>query len=174
MGNKNKTKKLVTISILLSISIVLSIVEPAFLLGVPGAKLGLANIITLVVLYLYTPKDAALLLFLRVFLVGLVYSGIWSLTFQLSLGGGTLAVLLMILVKKTNRFTIISVSVMGSLGHATGQIFVAMMVMSTPFLVYYLPVLFMMSVPAGLFIGYTSKMFIKRANDLNLIETAEN
>ena len=108
------------------------------------------------------------------FLVGLVYSGIWSLTFQLSLGGGTLAVLLMILVKKTNRFTIISVSVMGSLGHATGQIFVAMMVMSTPFLVYYLPVLFMMSVPAGLFIGYTSKMFIKRANDLNLIETAEN
>ena len=77
-------------------------------------------------------------------------------------------------VKKTNRFTIISVSVMGSLGHATGQIFVAMMVMSTPFLVYYLPVLFMMSVPAGLFIGYTSKMFIKRANDLNLIETAEN
>lgn len=174
MGNKTKTKKLVTIAIMLSISIVLSIVESLFPIGVTGAKLGLANIITLVVMYLYSPKDATLVLLLRILLVALLYSGFGSLTFWLSLSGGTVALMFMLFIKLTNRFTIVSVSVVGSLGHAAGQIFAAMILMNTAALVFYFPVIFLVAIPTGVFVGITAQKFISIAKNQNLIEIAEN
>ncbi|MCK5387727.1 MAG: Gx transporter family protein, partial [Candidatus Izimaplasma sp.] len=111
------TKRLVTLSVFLSMSIVLSIVE-SFIpsISIPGAKLGLANIMTLVILNLYGEKDAFLIVILRIFLVGLLRGTIGAPGFFLSLSGGLVAYVMMVIFLKLKIFSTVSVSVMGSLG----------------------------------------------------------
>ena len=153
------TKRLVSLSIFLSMSIVLSIVEsfiPAF--SVPGAKLGLANIMTLVILNIYGERDAFLVVTLRILLVGLIRGMIFP-TFWFSLAGGLLAYIMMVIFKRFKVFSIVSVSVMGSLGHSAGQIIMAILVLSTPQLAYYFPVLFLIAIPTGIFTGLVAKRF---------------
>ncbi len=157
-----KTRKLIFLSLMISISIVLSIVESSisvFLFVIPGVKLGLANVVTLVVLYLYGRRDAFTVLIIRVFLVGLIYSGIFSTTFWISLSGGLLAILTMILVSET-KLGIYSVSVSGSLMHMVGQIGAAIVVLSTSTLLYYLPVMVMLSVPTGVLTAFLASKVI--------------
>ncbi len=156
------TKRIVALSIFLSISIVLSIVE-SFLPVIPivGAKLGLANIMTLVILSLYGEKDAFLIVILRVILVGLLRGTLGNPGFFLSLGGGLAAYVMMVLFLKMKIFSIISVSVMGSLGHSVGQIAVAIVILSTKELVYYFPFLFLIAIPTGFFTGSVAKKFIE-------------
>jgi len=157
-----QTKRLVLLAILLAVSVVLNIVERVAiggLTGLPMVRLGLANIVILIVLYIYTVKDAFTLLILRIFLVGL-FTALFSPTFWLSLGGGLLAFLLMVIFKKLRVFTVISVSVMGSFGHAVGQILTAIFLLSTQELIAYLPVLIALSIPTGIFTGLISKRLI--------------
>lgn len=157
-----QTKRLVLLAILLAVSVVLNIVERVAiggLTGLPMVRLGLANIVILIVLYIYTVKDAFTLLILRIFLVGL-FTALFSPTFWLSLGGGLLAFLLMVIFKKLRIFTVISVSVMGSFGHAVGQILTAIFLLSTQELIAYLPVLIALSIPTGIFTGLISKRLI--------------
>lgn len=154
-------KRLTNLSIFLSISIVLSIVEsfiPSF--AVPGAKLGLANIITLVIMYTYGEKDAFVVLILRIILVALLRSGLFSPAFYISLSGGMFAYFLMFTFKRMKIFNMISVSVMGSLGHSLGQIIAAIIVLNTSQLVVYFPVLFLIAIPTGIFVGFTSRRFL--------------
>jgi heptaprenyl diphosphate synthase len=160
------TKRLVTLSIFLSISIVLSIVE-SFLPVIPivGAKLGLANIMTLVILSLYGEKDAFVVVILRVVLVGILRGSIGNPGFFLSLGGGLTAYLMMVIFLRLKVFNIISVSVMGSLGHSVGQIAVAIVILSTNELVYYFPFLFLIAIPTGIFTGSVAKKFISITKD---------
>ncbi len=157
-----ETKRLVTLGLFLAMSIVLSIIEsfiPA--ISIPGAKLGLANIMTLVVLTLYGEKDAFLIVILRIFLVGLLRGTIGAPAFYLSLSGGLLAFVMMVIFNKIKMFSIISVSVMGSLGHSLGQIIMAIFLLSVPELVYYFPLLFLIAVPTGIFTGLVAKKFIE-------------
>ncbi len=156
------TKRIVTLSIFLSISIVLSIVE-SFLPVIPivGAKLGLANIMTLVILTLYGERDAFVVVILRVILVGLLRGSMLNPGFFLSLGGALSAYLMMVIFMRLKVFSITSVSVMGSLGHSVGQITVAVIILSTKELVYWFPFLFLIAIPTGLFTGSVAKKFIK-------------
>ncbi len=156
------TKRIVTLSIFLSISIVLSIVE-SFLPVIPivGAKLGLANIMTLVILSLYGEKDALVVVLLRVLLVGLLRGSLGNPGFFLSLGGGLTAYLMMVIFSRLKVFSLTSISVMGSLGHSVGQIAVAIIILSTNELLYYFPFLFVIAIPTGLFTGSVAKKFIE-------------
>jgi heptaprenyl diphosphate synthase len=150
------TQKLVLISILIAISIVLNIIERfalGGLTGLPMIRLGLANIVVLMVLYLYQAKDAFLVLIIRIFLVGL-FTSLFSPTFFLSLGGGLLAYLGMIIGKSLKVFSIIGVSVLGSFGHALGQIIAAIIILSTQELIVYFPWLVVLSLPTGLLTGF--------------------
>lgn len=160
------TKRIVTLGIFLSISIVLSIVE-SFLPIIPvvGAKLGLANIMTLVILYMFGERDAFVVVILRVILVGLLRGSLGNPGFFLSLGGGLVAYLMMVLFMKLRVFNIISVSVMGSLGHSVGQIAVAIFILSTNELVYYFPLLFLIAIPTGFFTGSVARKFIQITKD---------
>ena len=160
------TKRIVTLSIFLSISIVLSIVE-SFLPVIPivGAKLGLANIMTLVILSLYGERDAFVVVILRVILVGLLRGSMLNPGFFLSLGGALSAYLMMVIFMRLKIFSITSVSVMGSLGHSVGQITVAVIILSTKELVYWFPFLFLIAIPTGLFTGSVAKKFIKITKD---------
>ncbi|MGS0972103.1 MAG: Gx transporter family protein [Candidatus Izemoplasmataceae bacterium] len=155
------TKKIVFLAVMLSIAIVVSIVESMIpLFWVPGAKLGLANIVTLVVLYVYGKKDAFILLVLRILLVGLLRGTFLMPGFFLSVSGGLLAYIMMISFMRMKVFSIIGVSVTGSLGHSLGQILMAVVLLSTPELIYYFPVIFFISIPTGIFTGYVSMVFL--------------
>lgn len=160
-----KIRRIVSLSVFLTMSIVLSYLEsliPSF--SVPGAKLGLANIITIVVMFTYNDKDAFIVLILRIILVGLLRGTIFQYPFWLSLSGGMLAFSLMFLFRHLKRFNIVSISIMGSLGHSLGQILMAMLLLETKELILYFPLLFLIAIPTGIFVGFTSDRFIKIYN----------
>ncbi|MBU1145075.1 MAG: Gx transporter family protein [Firmicutes bacterium] len=156
-------KKLIFIALMISSSIVLSILESMFstaLFIIPGVKLGLANVITLIILYIYGYKEAFVVVILRIFLVALVYSGIFNPTALLSLSGGIFAYITMVFFKKIRIFSIISVSVAGAFMHMVGQIIMAMIILDTPTLLYYLPYMILISIPTGIFVGLASKKLV--------------
>ncbi|PKK99914.1 MAG: heptaprenyl diphosphate synthase [Tenericutes bacterium HGW-Tenericutes-1] len=158
-----KLKKIIFLAIMISISIVLSIVESMISVTVfiiPGVKLGLANIITLVILYIYGGKEAFVVSILRIFIVSLIYSGLFTPTSLMSLSGGIVAYLAMIGVKQLPKLSIVSVSVTGALMHMVGQIAMAIVVLDTPTLIYYLPYMILISIPTGILTGLVGKKMI--------------
>jgi heptaprenyl diphosphate synthase len=160
MKSMEQTKKLTLLANLLAISIVLNIIEAAVpIIPVPGAKIGFANIITLVVLYIYSFKDAMGLTIARVILVSILSGRLLGPTFALSLSGALTATMVMGFMKKTNFFGIVGVSVIGSIFHATGQIIAAIFVLESTAVVLYLPVMLFVSVPAGVVTGIITVKF---------------
>ena len=155
-----KTRKMVSLSLFLAMGIVLSIIESFIPTGIPGVKIGLANIITLLILYIYGRRDAIIILLLRIFLVGLLYSGLFSQTFLLSLGGGLLSIAIMVIAYSTHKFKILTVSVLGAISHSIGQIIMAIITLSTKELVYYLPIILAISIPAGVLTGLIAKRIL--------------
>ena len=107
--------------------------------GIPGAKLGLANLITILVLYKMGWKEAFLLSVARVVLGGFIFSNLFSILY--SLAGGILSLIVMGILKK-QEFTVVGVSVCGGVFHNVGQLAVAMAVVQTYEVGYYFPVLF--------------------------------
>lgn len=147
---------------MIALSIVLSIVESIIsvsFITIPGMKLGLANIAILVVLYTLDKKSAITVGYLRITLVGLIYSGLFTPTFWFSLSGGTLAMIVMVLLKDS-KLSIYTVSVLSALMHMIGQILAAIVVVNTATLLYYLPYMIIISVPAGLITGYLANHII--------------
>ena len=157
-------KKIVNYSMLLAISVVLSIIEsfiPIFSGLIVGVKLGLANIIVLYVLYIYGFKDAIYISILRVILVGILRTGLFSITFLFSLSGAIISILMMGLFKLT-KLSIIGVSIIGSIFHIVGQIIVAVIILNTSNILYYLPYLLIFSCITGTIIGIISKEIVNR------------
>ncbi len=158
-----QTKRLVFLAIMLGVSVVLNIVERTAIqgfTGLPMVRLGLANIVVLILLYTYGIKDAFGVLIIRIILVGFV-TGLFSPAFFLSLAGGMVAFSLMTLFKKLPGFTIISVSIMGSLGHAVGQIFMAVFLLNTEEIIFILPILIAISIPTGIFTGMVARKLLE-------------
>ena len=160
-------KKYMRLVMLLSFSIVLSILEsfiPLFNGYIPGLKLGLANIIVLIVLYKYDTKDVFFVSILRVIVVGLMRTGLFSINFFFSLSGALFSALSMALFKKT-KLSMIGVSVIGSIFHSIGQILIAILLLKNNNMIYYLPWLLLFSIPTGLFVGYVSKKLLSELED---------
>lgn len=156
------TKKIAYLGMLVALAFVFSYVETLIPihLGVPGAKLGLANLVIMVALYTIGGKQAFLLSMVRIILVGFTFSNVASMLY--SLAGGILSFFIMALAKKSNRLSITGVSVLGGIFHNIGQIVVAILVLETASLIYYLPVLLITGVVAGIVIGLLGAMVIKR------------
>ncbi len=160
-------KKYMRLVMLLSFSIVLSILEsfiPLFNGYIPGLKFGLANIIVLIVLYKYDTKDVFFVSILRVIVVGLMRTGLFSVNFFFSLSGALFSAVSMILFKKT-KLSMIGVSVIGSIFHSIGQILIAILFLKNNNMIYYLPWLLLFSIPTGLFVGYVSKKMLSELED---------
>ncbi len=157
------TKRLVFLAIMLTVSIALNIIERLVLMGftgLPMVRLGLANVVILILLYVYSFRDAFAVLLLRVFIVGLLAPGATIFSFALSLSGGLLAIAMMALFKKLPSFSIIGVSVIGAAGHAIGQVFMAVFIFSTEEVVFILPLFLTLSIPTGIFTGLVAKRMI--------------
>ena len=159
-------KKFTRLSILLSLAVVLNIVEsfiPLFNGFIPGFKLGLANIVILFILYKYNLKDAFYVGILRVFLVGILRTGLFNTTFVFSLSGCILSILMMFIFKKYFKLSIIGVSVVGSIFHSLGQVMTAMILLNNNML-YYLPWILLLSIPTGIIVGLISKKLLENYN----------
>jgi len=162
-------KKFTRLTILLSLSVVLNIIEsyiPLFNGIIPGFKLGLANIVTLFILYEFGVKDALYIGILRVFLVGLLRTGLFNTTFIFSITGCIVSILMMFLAKKIN-LSIIGVSIAGSIFHSLGQIIIAMIILNNN-MIYYLPWLLLLSIPTGIIVGLISKKLLDNYNLLDI------
>lgn len=157
-------KKVVRLSMFLALSIVLSILEsfiPFFNGAIPGLKIGLANIVVLVVLYIYSFKDALYISIIRVFLVGMLRTGLFSITFFFSLGGAILSIIMMFIFKKITKLSMIGISIIGSLFHSLGQVLIAILVIKNINMIYYLPYILIFAIPAGIITGIISKEIVK-------------
>ena len=156
------TKKIAYLGLLIALAFVFSYIE--FLIpvniGVPGAKLGLANLVIIVALYTLSEKDAFVLSVVRIVLVGFTFANLASMLY--SLAGGVLSYVAMVIAKKTNKLSITGVSVLGGVFHNIGQIIMAIWVVKTVSLVYYLPVLMVSGIVAGVAIGILGSMVTKR------------
>ena len=123
---------------------------------VPGMKLGLANVIIVIVLYHMDPKSAFFISLVRVLMSGLLFQGFAGLLY--SLAGALLSLGVMALLKKTGKVSITGVSVMGGVFHNVGQIIVAAAVVENIKMAYYLPFLLVTGVVTGFVIGAVARL----------------
>jgi heptaprenyl diphosphate synthase len=162
-------KKQARISLLLALSVVLSIIEgivPIFNGFIPGLKIGLANIAVLFVLYKYSFKDAFILSVLRVFIVAILRTGLFSITFSFSLVGAILSIAIMAFAKNYTKLSIIGISTIGSISHTIGQLIVAAVFLNTGKIFYYFPILLIISTITGIFIGLISRQLYLRISKI--------
>ncbi len=156
------TQKLALRGMLVAAAFILSWIEaqiPAFF-SIPGIKLGLTNLVVLVALYCLSEKDAVAVNILRILLAGFTFGNVFSLLY--SMAGGVLSGVMMILLKKSGKFQLATVSVAGGVAHNVGQILVAMVVLETKSILYYLPVLWISGIAAGLVVGLIGQEVVKR------------
>lgn len=158
------TKRIAKLSMLLSISVVLGLIEsfiPIMNGIVPGIKLGLANIVIVFAIYELSFKDAIYISVLRVFLIGILRTGLFSISFFFSLGGALLSIVFMYLAKVYTKMSIVGVSVVGSIFHSIAQIIIACIFLSNINIVYYLPILLISSIVTGVIVGSISSKLVE-------------
>lgn len=162
-----KTKKLTQMAMLTAIALTIFMVEaqiPA-LVPVPGVKLGLSNIVTVFAVFAMGPREAAAILFARVFL-GAIFAGNFSTIFY-SAAGGALAILVTIFLRKILTEKQLWVAgVMGAIAHSIGQMAVAIAITQTVGLVSYLPMMIICSIITGLFTGLCAQFLLNRGENL--------
>ena len=129
-------------------------------LGIPGVKLGLANLISVVALYKMRLSEAYLLSVVRVLLAGFIFGNYFSIIY--SLAGGLLSLTVMALLKKWGGFSLQGISIAGGVFHNIGQLIVAAVVVETFSVTYYFPVLLIAGLLTGLVIGIVAEMMLKR------------
>ena len=156
-------RKISIMAILTAGAIIISIIE-SFIpsIGIPGVKLGLANIVVLITLYELGIGEAIFVNLARVFLTGLLRGTILTMGFLMSLTGAVLSLGIMILFYLLiKKFSIIGVSVIGAIFHVIGQIVIAMIFLSTPYILYYLPIIGISAIVTGVFVGIISQLVIR-------------
>ena len=158
-----KVQKIALLGVLLAATIVIAILEsfiPSFV--IPGIKLGFANIVILVTLYELGILEAVFINVVRVLVVSLVRGTFLSMGFFMSLTGAFMSLGIMILFYLViKKFSIIGVSVIGALFHVFGQIIIAMIYMSSVYVIYYLPIIAFAAVITGTIVGIIAKAIIK-------------
>ena len=159
---KFEVKKLTFLSIMSALAIILSFVEsllPPIWSAVPGIKMGLPNIVVIFLLYKFSIKEAAVVSFIRLITVGLLFGNF--MTFLYSLAGAVLSLLVMWLLKHINRFSQIGVSISGAVSHNLAQVVVAILLLGTKEIWFYMPVLAVSGTVAGIFVGLSGIMLLK-------------
>ena len=158
-----KVQKMALLGVLTAGAIVIAILE-SFIpsVGIPGVKIGLANIVILIILYELGIVEAIIVNLLRVLVVGLVRGTFLSMGFLMSITGAVMSLGIMILFYLLiKKFSIIGVSVIGSLFHITGQLLIAMLFLGTGYIFLYLPIIAISAIITGVFVGIVAQLIIK-------------
>lgn len=161
-----KTKRIAVVALNIALAFALSFLESLipFNFGVPGVKIGLANIVVCSAVYTLDRRDAFFISMVRILLSGLLFSGAFSLLY--SFAGGIVSFLVMILLTKSDRFSPIGVCVAGAVSHNLAQIIVASLVMKTNIIVFYFPVLLFTGAAAGVGVGLLCAVIIRRVEKI--------
>ena len=159
-------KRIARYALLVSLAMVLSWLESLIVFPglLPGMKVGLTNLVVVFALYRMSPRDAASVSLARVALVSLTFGNAYS--FAYSLAGAALSLAVMTGLKRTGRFSILGVSIAGGVCHNLGQLGVAMAVLGTARLGWYLPWLMAGGVAAGTAVGAAGGIVVDRVRPL--------
>lgn len=151
-----------------ALALIFSYVETLipFQIGIPGVKLGLANLIIVVALYKLSLKETYLLSIVRVLLSGFLFGNYFSIIY--SLAGGLLSLTVMAALKRCGGFSVMGVSLAGGVFHNIGQLLIAMAVVETYSVMYYLPVLLVAGMITGFVIGLVSNEMLKRLVNIQM------
>lgn len=164
-----KTRKMIFLSLLVSQGLVLHIIESMIPVPfiTPGAKLGLANIVTAVSLYLFGEIETFIVIIVRLLLSSVLGGSISSLLY--SIAGALFSFIVMALIKRIGRdkVSIIGVSSAGAVFHNIGQITIAALIVQNVNISLYLPILTMSGIGTGFFVGLTSRYIVNHLNRLN-------
>ena len=154
------TKKLTISALLVALAMILSYVEVLipFNFGIPGIKLGLANLVVVVALYLLNARQALMISVVRILLVSFTFGNMAALLYSIT--GGLLSFAVMVLCRRIKGLSTLSVSVAGGISHNIGQILVAVFVVKNLNLLFYLPVLMI----AGIITGLVYAAFVSRSD----------
>ena len=157
-----RVKRITYAGVLSAAAIILSYVEmllPPIYSAVPGIKVGLPNIAIILALYIFGVRTAAVISFVRLTITALLFN---PSTFIYSLAGAALSLTVMVLHKKSGKFSEVGISVAGGVMHNLGQILVAICLLETVEIGYYMFVLAISGTLAGVFVGLASSFMIKR------------
>ena len=160
---RSKTKKVALLGILTSVALILSYIEailPPIWSAVPGIKMGFPNIVIVFILYRFGVKEAAIVSFIRIFIVALLFGNVMTLAY--SCAGAFLSIVLMAIFKKIDVFSVVGTSIIGGVAHNLGQIVVAIFLFDTVQIGYYMAVLAITGTIAGVFIGIAGAFLLKR------------
>lgn len=156
-----KTKRLVLLAMLTAVAMILSYVESLLpQVGIPGVKMGLANIAVIFALFRFGWKEVAALSLVRVLLVSLLFGSVGAMLY--SLAGAVLSLAVMALLRRIDWFSTVGISVAGGVAHNAGQILMAMLILQTKQLLGYLPVLAVSGIAGGVLTGLAAALLIRR------------
>ena len=146
--------------LLTALALILSYVENliSFQPGIPGIKIGLANLAVLICLYLFSWREAMVLTIVKAVVRGLLFGNLFMIAY--SLAGALVSALTMIFLKKSGLFHVPVVSAAGGVMHNMGQLLVALFVVETYSVVYYMPVLILSGLAAGIVIGMAAALVL--------------
>lgn len=160
---KKNSQRIALLGLCTAVAMVFAYVEvllPPLFTAIPGIKLGLPNIAIIFVLYRMGLKEAAAVSFVRIAAVSLLFGN--PMTFAYSMAGGVLSLAAMALLKKFDFLSMVGVSVAGGVLHNVGQILMAMLLLGTAELGYYLVVLAVTGTLSGIFVGLCGSFAVKR------------
>ena len=153
-------RKTALLGLFSALAIIFGYVELLIPTGIPGVKLGLANLAVLFLLMRYSWREALFVSAVRIIVIGFLFANAFSILY--SLAGAALSLLVMALLKQSPRFSVFGVSMAGGIAHNVGQLLVAMAVVENFSLVYYAPILLISGVLTGFLIGALTTEVLKR------------
>ena len=158
------TKKITYLSLFTAIAIILGYIESIipFSFSIPGSKIGLANIISIITLYYYGFKETLIVSLLRCLIIAITFTNLYM--FLYSISGAVLSILIMYLLKQTKSFSILIISITGAISHNLGQIFIAIIFLGFN-IIYYLPYLIIIAFITGTLMGLIAISIIKKLPD---------
>ena len=160
---RSTSRKLAYLGLCTAVALILAYVEvllPPLFTAVPGIKLGLPNIAIIFVLYRYGVRHAAAVSFIRIAVVAMLFGN--PMTFVYSLAGAALSLLVMALLRRMDFLSMVGVSVAGGVFHNVGQILMAMLLLGTAELGYYLILLAITGTVSGVFVGLCGALAVRR------------
>lgn len=161
MPSSVKTKAISELALLLAVAVVLRLAENFLPQPFPGARLGLANFITIFVLYRYKIGEALLFLAARIILVGILGTGLASSGFFIGLAGALVSFAVMAAAVRSGLFSTLGVGLAGAASHSTAQLAAASCFISSRALLAYLPILLLLAIPTGLLTGFVAGKLLK-------------
>lgn len=164
-----KLKRLMIVSMMLAMAIIVNYMESFIPVFIPGVRLGLANVIILIMIYEFNSYEALAVDILRIFIVSLIRGTIFAPVFFMSLSGGLLSFFGMFIFSKIKIFSALGTSAFGAILHTIGQILVLIIILDNVNVINYIPLIGIISVATGILSGFICHTYLVRSITCNYI-----